>query len=75
MRRYRSRWAVVRHLDGQRRVAKEDIAAFLERHAQRLADQKRAETAAVDKQVTFDFPCLLGDEAADVAGLSEALHA
>src|SRR5438132_896356 len=67
----RRRRVFVRHLDRHRRVAEKHVAAVLERNVQLLADQKRAEAAAVDEQIAFNLAGLLGDDAADVAVFGE----
>ena len=53
------------------RVAEQHVAALLERHAERLADEQRLEAGAIDEQIAFDLARLLGVEAADVAVLRE----
>ena len=64
----------VGHLHRQRGVAEKHVAAIFEWHAERLADEQRLETRAVDEQVAFDLARLHGVETADIAVLGE-IHA
>ena len=47
--------AVVGHLHRQRGIAEQNVAAVLETHAQRLAQQQGREAGAVDEQVALRF--------------------
>ena len=42
-----------------------------EGHAQHLAEEKRAEAAAIDEQVAFDAPSAFQRQGRDMAGLVE----
>ncbi len=76
MRSHRSVRRVVRDLNGQGRVAEQDIAAVLEAHPQRLAQKERREPGAIDEQISRDLTGLVGEDRLDIAAfaLVDARH-
>ena len=70
LRGHRSIGRVERHLHGERRIAKEDVAAILEADAEGLADEQRREAAAIDEQVAGDLAGLPRQHALDIARLT-----
>ena len=61
----------MRHLYRQGGVAKQNVAAVAESHAQRLAEQHAAKAGAVDEKIARDIARLFGGEAGDIAILAQ----
>ncbi len=64
---HRSVRRVVRDLNGEGRVAEQDVAAVLEAHPERLAQQEGREPGAIDEQIPRNRAGLPGDDRLDVA--------
>src|ERR1700761_1217513 len=58
---------VIRHLYGQRAINKQHIAAVDKRHSEAPAQQQRAESRSIDKEIRGQLPGLEGVHVLDIA--------